>query len=67
MSSFNQNSFRLQLSVYQQHSQLIAGLQDWLELELLSDSEITLTVKGNIDSPQLLSGLEAWLGFLVAI
>ncbi|MFP4134208.1 MAG: hypothetical protein ACLFTJ_08645 [Halothece sp.] len=61
MSSFDQNSFRLQLSVYQQHSQLIAGLEDWLELELLSDSEITLTVKGNIDSPQLLSGLEAWL------
>lgn len=61
MSSFDQNSFRLQLSVDQQHSQLIAGLEDWSELELLSGSEITLTVKCNIDSPQLLSGLEAWL------
>lgn len=61
MSSFDQNSFRLQLNVYQQHSQLVAGLQDWLELELLSDSEITLTIEGNIDSPQLLSGLEVWL------
>ncbi len=53
--------FQIKLTTSQQHSQLIAGLDDWLERGLLSNSEVTLTLKGDADHPELISGLEVWL------
>ncbi|MDR9403187.1 MAG: hypothetical protein RI580_07085 [Halothece sp. Uz-M2-17] len=61
MSPSDENDFSLKISSPRRHSQLIAGLQDWFQLGLLSNTKITLTIRGKIDSPDFLSGLEILL------
>ena len=61
MSPSDQNNFSIQISSSRKQSQLIAGLQDWFQLGLLSNTQINLTLHGKIDSPQFLSGLEILL------
>ncbi|MEC4982878.1 MAG: DUF2157 domain-containing protein [Oscillatoria sp. PMC 1068.18] len=61
MSSRNNHPFQIRLNLNREHSRLITGLSDWLERDLLSNSQVTLTITRNAVHPELLLGLEAWL------
>lgn len=63
MSSEHSSRFQFQLIVSQQQPELLFVLQDWRNRGLLSDSEITLTLEGEADHAELLSGLEIGLKY----
>ncbi|MFB6275377.1 MAG: hypothetical protein ABEI32_04415 [Halothece sp.] len=63
MSSQHSSRFQLQLIVSQKQPELVLVLQDWLNRGLLSNSEITVTLEGEADHAELLSGLDVALNY----
>ena len=63
MSSEHSSRFQFQLIISQKQPELVFVLQDWLNRGLLANSEITLTLEGEADYAEFLSGLDVALNY----